>query len=41
MVLNELMTNYLVFIGSNTDNDVLENVNIRLAKLEELMNESI
>ncbi|MBQ3489772.1 MAG: HAD family hydrolase [Clostridia bacterium] len=25
-VLNELMKNYLVFIGSNTDNDVLENV---------------
>ena len=26
VVLNELMKNYLVFIGSNTDNDVLENV---------------
>ena len=26
MLLNELMKNYLVFIGSNTDNDVLENV---------------
>lgn len=25
-VLNELMKNYLVFIGSNTDNDVLESV---------------
>ena len=25
-VLNTLMKNYLVFIGSNTDNDVLENV---------------
>ena len=25
-VLNELMQNYLVFIGSNTDNDVLESV---------------
>lgn len=25
-VLNELMKNYMVFIGSNTDNDVLESV---------------
>ena len=29
IVLNELMKNYLIFIGSNTDNDVLESVMLK------------